>query len=151
MPLFRQILLCLAVALPLSALYYGSHQADKISFYFEPVTATAFFATALLAVVLHSAFSGRTAQPGENNQSPKKSGRSSKRSRPKKNGRETGTVKWFNGSKGFGFITRSNGEDVFVHFRSLQKDSRRLAPGQSVEFIVTDGSKGPEASEVCVL
>lgn len=64
-------------------------------------------------------------------------------------GREIGTVKWFNAAKGFGFITRENGEDIFVHFRSIQgKGHRSLGEGQRVAFEVTEGDKGPQAVEV---
>ena len=62
-----------------------------------------------------------------------------------------GSVKWFSGSKGFGFITRDNGDEIFVHFRSLQKDSKRLSPGLDVEYAVVDGDKGPEAADVKVV
>jgi CspA family cold shock protein len=62
---------------------------------------------------------------------------------------ELGTVKWFNAAKGFGFITRENGEDVFVHFRSIQgKGHRSLGEGQSVIFSVTEGDKGLQAVDV---
>ena len=65
-------------------------------------------------------------------------------------GREVGTVKWFNAAKGFGFITREDGEDIFVHFRSIQgKGHRSLGEGQRVAFEVTDGDKGLQAVEVC--
>ena len=67
------------------------------------------------------------------------------------NSRETGTVKWFNTSKGFGFITRENGEDVFVHFRSIQGQGHRtLFEGQRVEFSITEGDKGLQAEDVSV-
>lgn len=66
--------------------------------------------------------------------------------------RESGTVKWFNVSKGYGFVTRTNGEDIFVHFRSIKGKGRRaLVEGQQVEFIVTEGEKGPQAEEVEIL
>lgn len=66
-----------------------------------------------------------------------------------KAGREVGTVKWFNAAKGFGFITRDNGEDIFVHFRSIQgKGHRSLGEGQRVTFEVTEGDKGLQAVEV---
>ena len=66
--------------------------------------------------------------------------------------RERGEVKWFNMSKGYGFITRDNGEDVFVHFRSIQGTGRRgLSEGQQVEFSVSEGEKGPQADDVSVL
>ena len=66
--------------------------------------------------------------------------------------RITGTVKWFNGSKGFGFITREGGPDVFVHFSALQGDGfKNLEEGQKVEFSVEQGPKGPQASNVVVI
>ncbi len=64
--------------------------------------------------------------------------------------KETGSVKWFNASKGFGFITRANGEEIFVHFRSIV-GQRSLRDGQRVEFAVTNGSKGLQAEEVVAL
>lgn len=63
--------------------------------------------------------------------------------------REIGTVKWFNVSKGFGFISRENGEDVFVHYRSIRGEGhRKLIEGQQVEFVVTEGDKGLQADDV---
>ena len=63
--------------------------------------------------------------------------------------KEQGTVKWFNASKGFGFIQRQSGEDVFVHFSAIQGDGyRSLAEGQAVEFDVTKGPKGLQAANV---
>lgn len=62
---------------------------------------------------------------------------------------ETGTVKWFNETKGFGFIERENGPDVFVHFSAIVGDGfKTLADGQKVEFNVTQGQKGPQAENV---
>jgi CspA family cold shock protein len=64
----------------------------------------------------------------------------------------TGTVKWFNSSKGFGFISREGGDDVFVHFQAIVSDGyRTLQEGQKVEFTVTQGQKGPQAQEVKVI
>lgn len=66
--------------------------------------------------------------------------------------REEGTVKWFNVSKGFGFITRENGEDIFVHYRSIRGEGRRrLFDGQAVEFAVVDSDKGLQADDVEIL
>ncbi len=63
--------------------------------------------------------------------------------------REQGTVKWFNASKGYGFIARSNGEDVFVHQSEIQSEGyRTLNEGQQVEFDVEQGRKGLQASRV---
>lgn len=63
-----------------------------------------------------------------------------------------GTVKWFNGSKGYGFIEPEEGEDVFVHFTAIVGDGfRNLEEGQRVEFNITQGQKGPQAENVSVL
>ncbi|HET8677735.1 MAG TPA: cold-shock protein [Blastocatellia bacterium] len=63
--------------------------------------------------------------------------------------RETGTVKWFNATKGYGFITRAGGDDVFVHYSAIQSDGyKTLNEGQQVEFTITQGPKGLAASNV---
>jgi len=68
--------------------------------------------------------------------------------------RETGTVKWFNRNKGFGFLVRENGEEIFVHFRAIrgagESDSNRksLKDGQEVSFVVVERDKGPQADDV---
>lgn len=63
--------------------------------------------------------------------------------------RESGKVKWFNATKGFGFITREQGDDVFVHYRSIRGEGHRtLREGQAVEFVVTKGDKGLQAEDV---
>ncbi|HEY5653578.1 MAG TPA: cold-shock protein [Pontiella sp.] len=65
---------------------------------------------------------------------------------------ETGTVKWFNDEKGFGFIARETGDDVFVHFTAINMEGRRsLKEGQNVQFEVENGQKGPQASNVTVI
>jgi CspA family cold shock protein len=65
---------------------------------------------------------------------------------------ETGTVKWFNDEKGYGFIARENGDDVFVHFTAINAEGRRtLLEGQNVSFEVESGQKGPQASNVTVI
>jgi len=65
----------------------------------------------------------------------------------------TGTVKWFNAGKGFGFIARDNGNDVFVHFTAIADTGgyRELQEGQRVEFTIEDSPKGPKAANVRVL
>lgn len=66
--------------------------------------------------------------------------------------REQGTVKWFNSSKGFGFLTMENGDDVFVHYRAIRGRGRRyLVEGQSVRFYVTEGEKGKQAENVSII
>ncbi len=62
---------------------------------------------------------------------------------------ETGTVKWFNRTKGYGFIAREGGEDVFVHFSAIKSEGfKSLDEGDKVEFEITDGPKGPQAANV---
>jgi CspA family cold shock protein len=63
-----------------------------------------------------------------------------------------GTVKWFNSSKGYGFISHENGEDVFVHYKSIIGDGyKTLNENDKVEFVVTEGQKGPQAADVQVI
>tara|TARA_B100002019_G_C21110610_1_gene518211 strand:- start:541 stop:756 length:216 start_codon:yes stop_codon:yes gene_type:complete len=65
---------------------------------------------------------------------------------------ETGSVKWFNDEKGFGFIARESGDDVFVHFSAINAEGRRtLIEGQQVSFEVVDGQKGPQAGNVSIV
>lgn len=64
----------------------------------------------------------------------------------------TGTVKWFNSEKGFGFITSDEGNDVFAHFSQIQKEGfKTLEEGQKVEFDVVEGAKGPQAENIITL
>jgi CspA family cold shock protein len=66
--------------------------------------------------------------------------------------REQGTVKWFNGAKGYGFIERDSGDDVFVHYNAIVGEGyRNLDEGQRVEFAVVQGQKGPQAQDVVAL
>ena len=67
--------------------------------------------------------------------------------------KSTGTVKWFDESKGFGFISQADGgKDVFVHFRAIKSDGfRSLSEGQNVQFTIEQGNKGPQAADVVVL
>jgi cold shock protein len=65
---------------------------------------------------------------------------------------ETGTVKWFNDAKGFGFIARESGDDVFVHFRAIQSSGfKSLQEGQKVSFTVSQGQKGLQAENVQIV
>ena len=67
--------------------------------------------------------------------------------------RVTGTVKWFNANKGFGFLSKDDGEDVFVHYSSIRDNGayRTLEEGQKVEFSVEQGPKGAQAQDVAIL
>jgi CspA family cold shock protein len=66
--------------------------------------------------------------------------------------RETGTVKWFDNAKGWGFITRASGDDIFVHYTSVRGEGyRTLEDGQQVEFDVVQGAKGLQAQDVIVV
>ena len=66
--------------------------------------------------------------------------------------RVTGKVKWFNETKGFGFLEQESGPDVFAHFSAIQGSGfKTLAEGQAVEFTVTQGQKGPQAENIAVL
>jgi CspA family cold shock protein len=68
------------------------------------------------------------------------------------NERLTGTVKWFNSGKGYGFLSHDNGADVFVHFTAIRSDGfRTLEEGQKVEFSIEQGPKGLQAKDVTVL
>lgn len=91
----------------------------------------------LLAVFAMALFAGGLSSIGER--------------QPVSGNRESGKVKWFNANKGFGFITRDNGEDIFVHFRSIRGKGRRvLRDGQRVEFAVAESDKGLQAEDVAV-
>ena len=64
----------------------------------------------------------------------------------------TGTVKWFNEAKGFGFIEQKDGADVFAHFSAISSSGfKTLAEGQQVQFTVTDGQKGPQAENIVAI
>ena len=66
--------------------------------------------------------------------------------------KSTGTVKWFNESKGYGFIAQESGPDLFAHFKSIEGSGfKTLAEGQTVEFNITQGQKGPQAENIVVV
>jgi CspA family cold shock protein len=101
----------------------------------------------LIATFLISLISGLVA--GSNKKARKKEPVEEHRTPYNQSRRESGNVKWFNASKGFGFITRDTGDDIFVHFRSIRGEGHRvLHDGQRVEFAISEGDKGLQAEDV---
>ncbi|MGB5324100.1 MAG: cold shock domain-containing protein [Pseudomonadales bacterium] len=149
MNLFYRFLICCVVALPVSGFYYAYANKDGV-FSFDLAAALAFLAVALVCVGLCGL--GSAASSGSTASLATAGAGKAGRQKPKSSGkRMQGEVKWFNGGKGFGFISADNGEEYFVHFRSVRKDSARLSPGKRVEFGLVQGKKGDEADDVCVL
>jgi CspA family cold shock protein len=110
-------------------------------------------ATIVLAVFLgRSLTPARTPAPARRNHSKpgaRQDGKQAKRKTSDDGTKETGTVKWFNIKKGFGFITRDGGDDIFVHYRNIEGNGRRaINEGQRVKFLVINGDKGLQADEV---
>lgn len=113
---------------------------------------TVVLAAGLVFVSLVSPLIGAGPQPVAGKPTPKPEKPRDSAPKPVAGPREQGTVKWFNFNKGFGFITRENGEDIFVHFRSVRGKGRKSLPeGQRVEFVVTKGEKGLQAEDVEVV
>lgn len=134
MSLFIRLIAAALIGLVASGIFTGIQTGS--GFAIAANSATAFVLTALLTAVICQIL------PKEFNISlPKASGK-----------REQGKVKWFNFNKGFGFITRDAGGDIFVHYRNIRGGKRRgLREGQRVEFVVTQGDKGDQADDVEVL
>ncbi len=108
--------------------------------------AIATVATALLAAINTGSAGAAAAKPAAATRSTAKHTNRTPRTEA---GREQGQVKWFNVSKGFGFITKDDGEEIFVHFRSIRGGGRRgLRDGQRVSFVVAQSDKGPQAEDV---
>ena len=110
------------------------------------------FAAATIATALLTSLTRSSAVSSSSSAGSSSSSSSSSPARTEHSGdadREEGEVKWFNVSKGFGFITKDDGEEIFVHFRSIRGDGRRsLKDGQRVSFHVADSDKGPQAEDV---
>lgn len=152
MSLFGKLVISLLVAAIASAItkYVGS--------YGEFLTLFCAFAAATIATSLLGSIKAPAAGPAAAGSAKKSAPKAraakpkpQKTSKPKSAGgkREEGEVKWFNVSKGFGFISRENGEEIFVHFRSIRGEGRRsLRDGQRVSFVVADSDKGLQAEEV---
>lgn len=132
----RKSMSVLATALGLTLLATLIELANRIP------PALAYFAIALLAPIVTLLLLSKQPRQQRRKNAPAATG----------TGKETGSVKWFSASKGFGFITRDNGEDIFVHFRSINGNGHRvLREGQRVEFAVAEGSKGLQAEDVVAL
>ncbi len=112
------------------------------------VPSLALFLTATVLTALLGSAGSKSASPKQSSATARQP--SSDTSKPAHSGpREEGTVKWFNVSKGFGFITKENGDEIFVHFRSIRGEGRRsLRDGQSVSFVEAQSDKGPQAEDV---
>ena len=127
-----------AIASTLLGLFHGGATPSLVLF--------AAFAAATVATALLTSISiSKTSAPAE----PKQHSVDTAENVFDSADREEGEVKWFNVTKGFGFITRDNGEEIFVHFRSIRGEGRRsLRDGQRVSYVVTDSDKGPQAEDV---
>ncbi len=116
---------------------------------------SAFDPLLLLAFCIATIATALVVSAGTNGASGTASGRTGNGPRPERTtapggtAREQGTVKWFNATKGFGFIIKDDGEEIFVHFRSIRGEGRRgLRDGQRVSFEVAQSDKGPQAEDV---
>ncbi|HHO58677.1 MAG TPA: cold shock domain-containing protein [Thiotrichales bacterium] len=148
MSFFKIIIISLIVSAlaTLASLQLQSSQLaginESITLLMKPENAP-LWAISFISIVIGSLLSGIGASK------PRRVASTGNSNSPIQDGQERGTVKWFNAAKGFGFITRENGEDVFVHFRSIQgKGHRSLGEGQAVIFSVTEGEKGLQAVDV---
>jgi cold shock protein len=117
---------------------------------FDPIALTVLFVSlSLTAFVSPSLEQTSSNHPSSSFSSSSSSNKDSSSNSDSSSNRERGQVKWFNAIKGYGFVTRESGEDVFVHFRSIRGKGRRmLHEGQAVEFTVVEGEKGPQAEDV---
>ncbi len=163
-PIFIATLFLLISAYPAHTLIYSGYRLQEDN-------TTAAFAALLISIALISYVSATLGRASTKQNANKSRGnRSRQRSRSNRNKersksntsqamsqsataakgpRKQGTVKWFNTTKGFGFITQDSGEDIFVHFRSIRGEGHRtLKDGERVDFIVSDGDKGLQADDV---
>jgi CspA family cold shock protein len=137
MSLIAKLLLSLVIAILASTLTNLMLTGEVFA---QPLLLLSFFVATAATALIVGAKQASTA-PNSNQVTQKPPARDANR--------DHGTVKWFNVSKGFGFIVKDDGEEIFVHFRSIRGDGRRsLRDGQSVSFIVAESDKGPQAEDV---
>ena len=143
--IYRLILSIILTAAVIVILQLASSPDGAAHPTFKPVIFVIIFLAIALASFLSPLIQTGTASKKSSTPAPKKASKKPSKS----SNREQGTVKWFNVSKGYGFVTRENGEEIFVHFRSILGEGRRvLREGDSIEFSVTQGEKGPQAEDV---
>lgn len=141
-----RLIIAVVVAVVVSGFYAG-YKAGAV-YQIDMITMSSFLLATVITVLLNSAVTGRPAKSGK---SPVAEVLKDKLA-GKDNDRHEGTVKWFNVSKGFGFITRESGEDIFVHYRAIRgQGRRRLFDGQQVSFYIIDSEKGLQADDVEIL
>lgn len=139
-----KIIVSVLVAIVLAGLYSSWSQTGSFGFSFHTGT-SAWFVVASLAGFFIAKLDFAAGKTTGSSTAP-----ASRRTSSTAGSRQSGSVKWFNGAKGFGFISCENGDEIFVHFRSVRKNSPRLSPGKRVEFVIIEGKKGPEADDVSV-
>jgi CspA family cold shock protein len=141
MSFIKILIISITVSIIASVISIQAHAAASFSESFSLLLTADYaklWAISFVSILTASVLSAKTSFSGSSSSNIKMSA-----------DQERGTVKWFNAAKGFGFITRENGEDVFVHFRSIQgKGHRSLGEGQAVIFSVTEGDKGLQAVDV---
>lgn len=139
MNLISQLIISLVITAIASSLTSMMLEGQTMHFLNLPLTIAFFAATAATAIIIGSMARPATTSPGTAGHGTTSTG----------GAREAGTVKWFNVSKGFGFIIKEDGEEIFVHFRSIRGEGRRsLRDGQKVSFVVAQSEKGPQAEDV---
>ena len=143
-----RLILAAVVAVIISGFYQGHISTSGNIYQIDAVTMGAFIIACLAAVLVGELLPSRSV----NNAQKSGNKKITKQTASNEADREEGSVKWFNVSKGFGFITRENGEDIFVHYRSIRgQGRRRLFDGQAVSFVVIDSDKGLQADDVDVI
>tara|TARA_B100002019_G_C21081039_1_gene503812 strand:+ start:198 stop:617 length:420 start_codon:yes stop_codon:yes gene_type:complete len=139
MPLFFKLTLCTIIAILISGFYTGWASSQNIQFEYSNSNFLFFclstFSTLIFTNISYSSirqlFQFKLFRTNEDH--------------------KIGTVKWFSGSKGFGFIVCNDGQELFVHFRSIRKGSKKLNPGSKVQYRIMYGDKGSEATDVYVV